>query len=410
MAVAVGTFSGSTLNGGTHTESIGFDPDVVFFTSTHSNGATTGELSVGFIAGMYQYYWAFEADTGGNIWGSGKVAYNKSTEWLRAALGPGSQFALQDGGASSYIEQNSSTVAYMAVGGLDEVDGRLISTSTSVNVNLGWEPDLLMIFSGDPENVDTSGTQATFNIGITDGTSWWYLATKADAAADRVGDNSFIDGAVGNVFFRDIPTGNVQWDAAFSGTGYTISHGTGATRKVSALALKGIEWEAFFDTDIPQTTQTDVHGSGLTGTPEGTILVGALDDLSAGTFTFGFSDGTTNEVGYFDENDNNVVEAGAYYLSHPLNDVMSATVTYNGSNQTEVAWVETGTFDRTSSDMLGFTFRTVNTPPNAPTLVSPGDQAGVSAGNVLFDWTFSDPDAGDTQSAYSLRRKQVPDG
>lgn len=49
-----------------------------------------------------------------------------------------------------------------------------------------------------------------------------------------------------------------------------------------------------------------------------------------------------------------------------------------------------------------------NTAPNAPTLVSPADDATIQSGDAnAFDWTFSDPDAGDTQSAWALRRRRV---
>jgi len=46
-----------------------------------------------------------------------------------------------------------------------------------------------------------------------------------------------------------------------------------------------------------------------------------------------------------------------------------------------------------------------NDPPNAPTIDAPGDgtDAAVTA-SLTVDWTFDDPDAGDTQSAYALSR------
>ena len=45
-----------------------------------------------------------------------------------------------------------------------------------------------------------------------------------------------------------------------------------------------------------------------------------------------------------------------------------------------------------------------NNPPNAPTLDSPADSARYDPSeSVTFTWTFSDPDSGDTQSAYQLQ-------
>ena len=49
-----------------------------------------------------------------------------------------------------------------------------------------------------------------------------------------------------------------------------------------------------------------------------------------------------------------------------------------------------------------------NVPPNAPTLTAPanGAIADLAAGTVAFTWTFSDPNPGDTQSAWAMRIKQ----
>lgn len=72
----------------------------------------------------------------------------------------------------------------------------------------------------------------------------------------------------------------------------------------------------------------------------------------------------------------------------------------------------TGTYNHSvtgvSGDWLGYTFELLgpNQAPTTPTLVSPSDGATVDlSGAPTFDWTFNDPDGGDTQSAYYLRRK-----
>lgn len=49
-----------------------------------------------------------------------------------------------------------------------------------------------------------------------------------------------------------------------------------------------------------------------------------------------------------------------------------------------------------------------NTAPNAPILLSPGDASLVDRNvSQRFDWDFSDPDAGDSQSAYNFRYRAV---
>jgi hypothetical protein len=47
----------------------------------------------------------------------------------------------------------------------------------------------------------------------------------------------------------------------------------------------------------------------------------------------------------------------------------------------------------------------LNVAPNAPTLVTPADDGTFNPSTTqLFDWTFSDDNAGDSQSAWALRR------
>lgn len=51
-----------------------------------------------------------------------------------------------------------------------------------------------------------------------------------------------------------------------------------------------------------------------------------------------------------------------------------------------------------------------NLAPNAPTLVAPVNAASLDMNAAqLFDWTFSDPNVGDTQSAYALKFRRVSD-
>jgi len=53
---------------------------------------------------------------------------------------------------------------------------------------------------------------------------------------------------------------------------------------------------------------------------------------------------------------------------------------------------------------IKFAYLTTNTPPNAPTLDSPAENAHFDpSASVTFSWTFSDPDAGDNQSAYQFQ-------
>ena len=50
----------------------------------------------------------------------------------------------------------------------------------------------------------------------------------------------------------------------------------------------------------------------------------------------------------------------------------------------------------------------VNNPPNAPTLTGPAEGGKIDRSSTQrFSWTFSDPDPGDTQSAYAVRYRRA---
>lgn len=83
----------------------------------------------------------------------------------------------------------------------------------------------------------------------------------------------------------------------------------------------------------------------------------------------------------------------------------TAALAYETVNGAVATGSRTGTFG--VADNTGYTLAIAgNTTPNAPTLTAPTNAATVDlAAGYTFTWTFSDPDAGDTQSAYYLRRK-----
>lgn len=63
---------------------------------------------------------------------------------------------------------------------------------------------------------------------------------------------------------------------------------------------------------------------------------------------------------------------------------------------------------RVGHGQITLTWEITNQPPNAPLLIAPADGSVVDvAGTQRFDWDFSDPDPGDSQSAYNLRYRAV---
>lgn len=69
----------------------------------------------------------------------------------------------------------------------------------------------------------------------------------------------------------------------------------------------------------------------------------------------------------------------------------------------EAAWSD---FDASSPYAVNYESFSINTAPTAPTITSPTDGEVKDVAVALpVVWTFNDPDAGDTQSAYSLRKQ-----
>lgn len=64
-------------------------------------------------------------------------------------------------------------------------------------------------------------------------------------------------------------------------------------------------------------------------------------------------------------------------------------------------------YSKGSTDAHAFILEVLNAPPTAPTVDAPPDGSTQDvAEQLLIDWTFNDPDVGDTQSAYTVRKRE----
>lgn len=63
-------------------------------------------------------------------------------------------------------------------------------------------------------------------------------------------------------------------------------------------------------------------------------------------------------------------------------------------------------FDGVAPYAVNYEQVSLNTPPTAPTIVAPTNGSAQDVNQaLLIDWDFNDPDVGDTQSAYTIRRR-----
>lgn len=119
------------------------------------------------------------------------------------------------------------------------------------------------------------------------------------------------------------------------------------------------------------------------------LLVGAALSTTSGTAQFTNATGLTERVDDFSG---------------------QPTVGLFDQSVTSGAHTETLDVSATRGGMVLIALRN-NTPPNAPALVGPVGATVIDRNAVQrFSWTFSDPDVGDTQSAYSLRHRPATGG
>lgn len=139
----------------------------------------------------------------------------------------------------------------------------------------------------------------------------------------------------------------------------------------------------------PNTTLTTPVSAGASG-HNGGLLVEVYAQNNTGSVTTNPTPAMTNRV---------LHTSGSPQRPHRV-DERALTVTGTTAAETYNGGVTTAPWIIYSITLL------TNTAPNAPTLTAPtaGATADLGAG-ATFTWTFSDPDAGDTQSSYALRRK-----
>jgi hypothetical protein len=183
-------------------------------------------------------------------------------------------------------------------------------------------------------------------------------------------------GASGHIHGVYLPTGTGTWNASHSHDHVTSGNSpvkTGATRTVTGSTTTSTTYrQVILDKRVAGTITT----LGTSGATTGSITSLRLRGIGSGL------------SGYYNGGGTAVVTA---------TDTSHAAATKHG--------IGLGTSDSGGSSLDNFTIDTLTSAPSSPAITSPAASTPAHRGIGLpVVWVFSDPDAGETQSAYALRR------
>lgn len=347
--------------------------------------------------------------SGGDTWQANLVSFDAdgfTLDWTDAAM-------------------SGKLIFCLCLGGSDLTNAKLVTwtlpTSTGLKAvtGVGFEPDLVMHFSINGGAIPTALLDDLFwSIGAMDwqGGQWALSVFSKDNAAATLAQRFQ---KTDKCLITQLNTGALDSEGSFESMdsgGFTVDFTKAAAvaNTVVSLCLKGPNVKVGKFDRTAGTSNESVTGVGLR--PEALLVASFGETANAAQrsdvrYALGAATTPTDErsIAIFDDHAADPTVANSAYAEK----VMMSKVAPNAM---------TGRGELVSFDDGGFTYDPVdgaaaewlylvmgaNVAPNAPTLVSPSTGATVDfllAADRLFDWTFSDPDAGDTQSAWAFRRK-----
>jgi hypothetical protein len=196
-----------------------------------------------------------------------------------------------------------------------------------------------------------------------------------------------VSGLAHHVYVKPIP------DAASEPAAYTWGASASIDWHVGMLAYSGVNLDTPVDVEGVQTVttgSTTITAPSVTTTAADAMVLRAWG-ISAKT-TVGAGTGTTSRLAF----------ESLVAVSGRIADASQAAAGATGEITSTA-----GVSDTNIGNTVALLAK-VNTAPNAPILTAPADGATIDR-NILqrFDWDFSDPDVGDSQSAYNLRYRLV---
>lgn len=187
--------------------------------------------------------------------------------------------------------------------------------------------------------------------------------------------------------------------AASEGANYTFTSDTLGTNSAAILTYSGVHpTDSFvFGTVTSAASGNPIRAVSLTTVADESAVVSLfVSQLLSGSW--GVPSGTTSRAAL--EN-----SGGNYSMALLAVDATQALAGASPERDTGESVFNTGWFG------VQVALRRANDPPNAPTLLTPvGGTILDLAITQRFDWDFSDPNVGDTQSEYDLRYKIVGAG
>lgn len=361
-------------------------------TNNRNDGQTAGSLGQGGTGGSLG-----GGGGGGGYFGGGGGYYHDAN----GGTAPGTNGG--GGGGSSYAEGSGNTTTTGGRAGHGQVSVSYAQYNETVNNNPN-APTLVSPAAGavlprvnqffdwthsDPDS-DGQGGYAIRLTSVATGTSYWW--NGSDFVTNEVFVSSASDSATLNT--AQIPAGGYNWSVATTDTrggkgpysatrAVTINSSPNAPTLLAPANNSAPDVAAGYAFDW---THSDPEGDAQTHwTMRRKVSGGAYEYYNVGTAAW-----QSTEVANSSATDGYTFPSGKW----------AAGTAYQWSVKTRDAG---STVDGAWAADFNLS---AQAPPSAPTLVSPPNGVYVNlADGELFDWTFADPNVGETQSAFSFRRK-----
>lgn len=177
------------------------------------------------------------------------------------------------------------------------------------------------------------------------------------------------------------------------------------TRVVMVVADLDTDTPLVYERDAADTTTTQRTGPPDTGSAGTDVLIDAVWDANTDDIYL-IAEISSDDVGYL-QYDRSADSWGSWTSIEAitLDGQKVGWVHLDGASTRP--WLGAVFVDSAATDVLFEQAVVLNSSPTAPTVDSPDDGSVQDVNETLtVDWTFNDPDGGDTQSAYTVRRRE----
>lgn len=439
MQVKVGSFTQIAGAGSQAITGVGFQPKAIIFYFSTTTAPWRGDIymGIGFTTGPTESF-ALGGSSRDNVASSinarrmaakaiSQVDGNLSVHEADLTSFDADGFTLNWGADGSGV--GNTIVNYIALGGTDLTNAKAMkwdagaATGNQAVSGVGFQPGLVMHagYGNQATALPNSSDTFSFSIGVMDSAgNQWATALRGDNGVNpsNTARNQRTDSCFLEIFSNSNTNARLSF-VSMDADGFTVNRNVapGVAQPVISLCLKGPNFKAGSfakDTGASPDAQS-VTGIGFP--PKGLILSSVKNGANPtpavhSLWSFGAASGAADERGIAVRDEDNVSPTDAQ--SHQSSSVLTLVDTTAVSTVTDQ--LDLTSFDpdgfsgswttnsATAHEILYIAVGDTNFPPNAPTLDSPAEGAVLNATQSnAFQFDATDPDAGDTMSAWALK-------